>query len=53
MAEQKQGSGRRILRSGAWLFLPKTVSAVLSLIYLAVSTQTLGAADFGKFMLQN
>jgi O-antigen/teichoic acid export membrane protein len=51
MAEQKRGSGRRILRSGAWLFLPKTVSAVLSLIYLAVSTQTLGAADFGKFML--
>ena len=51
MAEQKQGSWRRILRSGAWLFLPKTVSAVLSLIYLAVSTQTLGAADFGKFML--
>ncbi len=51
MAEQKQGSGRRILRSGAWLFLPKTLSAVLSLIYLAVSTQTLGAADFGKFML--
>ena len=51
MAEQKQESGRRILRSGAWLFLPKTVSAVLSLIYLAVCTQTLGAADFGKFML--
>jgi len=51
MTEQKQGSGRRILRSGAWLFLPKTLSAVLSLIYLAVSTQTLGAADFGKFML--
>jgi O-antigen/teichoic acid export membrane protein len=51
MAEQKQGSGRRILRSGAWLFLPKTVSAVLSLIYLAASTQTLGAANFGKFML--
>lgn len=51
MAEQKQGSGHRILRSGAWLFLPKTVSAVLSLIYLAVSTQTLGAANFGKFML--
>ena len=50
-AEQQQGSGRRILRSGAWLFLPKTVSAVLSLIYLAISTQTLGAADFGKFML--
>ena len=51
MTEQKQGSGRRILRSGAWLFLPKTLSAVLSLVYLAVSTQTLGAADFGKFML--
>ncbi len=51
MAEQKQGSGRRILQSGAWLFLPRTVAAVLSLIYLAVSTQTLGAADFGKFML--
>jgi O-antigen/teichoic acid export membrane protein len=49
--EQKQGSGRRILRSGAWLFLPKTVSAVLSLVYLAVSTQTLGPANFGKFML--
>lgn len=51
MAEQKQGSGRRILQSGAWLFLPRTVAAVLSLIYLAVSAQTLGAADFGKFML--
>ncbi len=51
MAKQKQGSGRRILQSGAWLFLPRTVAAVLSLIYLAVSTQTLGAADFGKFML--
>lgn len=49
--EQQQGSGRRILQSGAWLFLPKTVSAVLSLVYLAVSTQTLGAANFGKFML--
>jgi len=51
MDEQKQGSGRRILRSGAWLFLPKTVSAVLSLVYLAVSTQTLGPENFGKFML--
>lgn len=51
MAEQEQGSGRRILRSGAWLFLPKTVAAVLSLVYLAISTQTLGAANFGKFML--
>jgi hypothetical protein len=51
MAEQKRGSGRRILQSGAWLFLPKTTSAVLSLIYLAVSTQSLGAAEFGKFML--
>lgn len=51
MSAQKQGSGIRIVRSGAWLFLPKTVSAVLSLVYLAVSTQTLGAANFGKFML--
>lgn len=51
MAEQERKSGRRILTSGAWLFLPKTVSAVLSLVYLAIATQTLGPAGFGKFML--
>ena len=51
MSEQKNNSGRRILKSGAWLFFPKTVSAVLSLVYLAVATQTLGPAAFGKFML--
>lgn len=51
MAERERKSGRRILESGAWLFLPKTVSGVLSLVYLAIATQTLGAAGFGKFML--
>jgi O-antigen/teichoic acid export membrane protein len=51
MSEQARKSGRRILKSGAWLFLPKTASAVLSLLYLALATQTLGPESFGKFML--
>lgn len=51
MATQENNSGRRILKSGAWLFFPKTVSGLLSLIYLAIATQTLGAESFGKFML--
>jgi O-antigen/teichoic acid export membrane protein len=44
-------SGRRILNASGWLLVPKTVSAVLSLVYLALAAKMLGAAGFGMFML--
>jgi O-antigen/teichoic acid export membrane protein len=47
----QETSGRRVLRSSAWLLLPKSVAAILSLIYLAMITRTLGAAQFGEFAL--
>jgi O-antigen/teichoic acid export membrane protein len=51
MAVDTQKSGWRIVRSSGWLLLPKTVAAVLSLVYLALVTRTLGGAEFGKFAL--
>ncbi|MHA6767494.1 lipopolysaccharide biosynthesis protein [Sphingobium ummariense] len=53
----KQGSGgagegfARILANTAWLLGGKGVGAVLSLVYLAIVTRTLGVADFGRFAL--
>jgi O-antigen/teichoic acid export membrane protein len=44
-------SGRRILNASGWLLVPKTISAVLSLVYLALAAKMLGAAGFGAFML--
>lgn len=51
MSATENNSGWRVLTSSGWLLIPKTVSAVLSLVYLALATQTLGPAGFGKFML--
>ena len=51
MAAETEKSGWRILRSSGWLLLPKTVGAILSLVYLALVTRTLGGAEFGKFAL--
>lgn len=51
MAVNVEKSGWRIMRSSGWLLLPKTVSAILSLVYLALVTRTLGSAEFGKFAL--
>lgn len=41
----------RVVEHLAWLISGKGVGAVLSLIYLAIATRTLGPADFGRFIL--
>jgi O-antigen/teichoic acid export membrane protein len=41
----------RILANTGWLLGGKGVGAVLSLVYLAIATRTLGVADFGRFAL--
>ncbi|MEA3390493.1 lipopolysaccharide biosynthesis protein [Sphingobium sp. CCH11-B1] len=53
----KQGTGAtgdgfaRILANTGWLLGGKGVGGVLSLVYLAIVTRTLGVADFGRFAL--
>lgn len=41
----------RIVEHLSWLASGKGVGAVLSLVYLAIATRTLGPADFGRFTL--
>ncbi len=41
----------RILANTGWLLGGKGAGAVLSLVYLAIATRTLGVADFGRFAL--
>lgn len=41
----------RIVEHVSWLASGKGVAAILSLIYLAIATRTLGPADFGRFIL--
>lgn len=47
----KDSSIGRILENTAWLLGSKGVGAVLSLIYLAIITRTLGPEGFGHFTL--
>lgn len=42
---------RRALRNAGWLLAGKGVGAVLSLIYLALATRSLGIERFGQFTL--
>jgi O-antigen/teichoic acid export membrane protein len=49
--DQPQDGFSRILRNTGWLLGGKGVGAVLSLVYLAIVTRTLGVADFGRFAL--
>lgn len=49
--KQPRSSLRNILKNTGWLLGGKGVSAVLSLIYLAIVTRTLGIEGFGKFSL--
>lgn len=46
-----RGAMRNILRNTGWLLGGKGLSAVLSLIYLAIVARSLGVAGFGKFTL--
>ncbi|HET6538267.1 MAG TPA: oligosaccharide flippase family protein [Sphingopyxis sp.] len=51
---QNSGAGggfARILANTGWLLGGKGVGAILSIIYLAIATRTLGVADFGRFAL--
>ncbi|MDX3900301.1 MAG: lipopolysaccharide biosynthesis protein [Sphingobium sp.] len=45
------GGFARILANTAWLLGGKGVGALLSIVYLAIVTRTLGVADFGRFAL--
>jgi O-antigen/teichoic acid export membrane protein len=47
----RSGTMGRILENAGWLLAGKGVGAVLSLIYLAIATRTLGAVGFGQFAL--
>lgn len=47
----RDNSIRRILQNTAWLMTGKGVGAVLSLVYLAIVTRTLGPSGFGHFAL--
>ncbi len=48
---QASGSFRAILANVGWLLGGKGIGAVLSLVYLAVVTRTLGLTGFGQFTL--
>jgi len=50
-APDAEKPGLRILRNGGWLLGGKTVAAVLSIVYLALITRSLGPAGFGSFAL--
>jgi O-antigen/teichoic acid export membrane protein len=47
----ERGAFARTLRNVGWLLGGKGVGAVLSLIYLALATRSLGVERFGQFML--
>jgi O-antigen/teichoic acid export membrane protein len=46
-----KASGLRIAQNGGWLLGGKTIGAVLSLVYLAVITRSLGPTGFGTFAM--
>jgi O-antigen/teichoic acid export membrane protein len=46
-----QSSGKRILKNGGWMLVPKTIGAILSLFYLAMIARSLGPIIFGNFAL--
>ena len=45
------GPMRAIARNLGWMLASRGVLAVLSLVYLAIVTRTLGVAGFGRFAL--
>lgn len=45
------GEARAIARNLGWMLASRSVLAVLSLIYLAIVTRTLGLGSFGRFAL--
>jgi O-antigen/teichoic acid export membrane protein len=48
---RRSGTMGRILENAGWLLAGKGVGAVLSLVYLAIVTRSLGAEGFGQFAL--
>lgn len=49
--QRGQDGFARILANTGWLLGGKGVGGLLSLVYLAIVTRTLGVADFGRFSL--
>ncbi len=49
--EGVSGAIRRIFVNTGWLAASKIVGAVLSIVYLAIATRTLGVEQFGRFAL--
>lgn len=47
----RSGTLARILENAGWLLAGKGVGGLLSLVYLAIATRTLGAQGFGQFAL--
>ena len=50
-AKRSYGTLGGIARNLGWLLASRGVTAVLSLIYLAIVTRTLGVTDFGRFSI--
>lgn len=48
---ERGGTLKRILTNTGWLLGGKGVGAVLSLVYIAIATRTLGVERFGQFVL--
>lgn len=46
-----EGTTRRVLANAGWMLGGQGVTAILSLVYLALATRTLGAAGFGTFSM--
>lgn len=42
---------RRLIANIGWLFASRGVGAALSIVYLAIATQSLGASGFGQFAI--
>lgn len=51
VVRERKASLRNVLLNVAWLIGGKGVGAVLSLVYLAIVTRSLGVAGFGQFSL--
>lgn len=49
--QMTDGTTRRVLANAGWMLGGQGMGAILSLLYLALATRTLGAAGFGTFSM--
>lgn len=50
LSERRQGMAS-VMRNLGWMLASRGVTALLSLVYLAIVTRTLGVTDFGRFAI--